>query len=408
MASIPIPRRYRTIVYIPSRTDGTMLEVCLSIPTSTSSQPQAYTGVVIAHPYGPLGGSYNNNVVGALLQWFETSSLSAPITLSTKKSKKAGKRNSTGARKGSLDQDTGNTDAASINAASLTPAKSAGGAQAESLACVICAFNFRGCGKSKGKTSWLGEAEREDYQTVVDFLQSGSRTGTSTSHLNNPAEAERRDSGTGSPASNRAVFDETGREIDPPRIPFLSRFILSGFSYGGMIASTIPPPLRNPADPTSAQLPTTYILISYPAGVAWFLTSGAQGGFYKRAKAILQGEQQQSGNATASKTGAETATIAETDVGAEAVEESKKATVEAYFITGAHDQFTSPKTLLNWLKTNAGLNPPNKLTGGSWVLTRPDGAIHVDVVEDVDHFWLDREQELVDRLQAWWINTHSV
>lgn len=184
--------------------------------------------------------------------------------------------------------------------------------------------------------------------------------------------------------------------------------ILQGFSYGGMIASTIPPPLRNPTDPTSVQLPTTYILISYPAGVAWFLTSGAQGGFYKRAKAILQGEQQQSGDATAAKAGAETATITEADVKAEAEEESKKSTVEAYFITGAHDQFTSPKSLLNWLKTNAGLNPPNKLTGGSWVLTRPDGAIHVDVVEDVDHFWLDREQELVDRLQTWWSTTHSV
>ncbi|OAQ36399.1 hypothetical protein K457DRAFT_131607 [Linnemannia elongata AG-77] len=405
MASIPIPRRYRTIVYIPSRSDGTMLEVCLSIPTSTSSQPQVYTGVVIAHPYGPLGGSYNNNVVGALLQWFETSSLSAPITLSTKKSKKGatGKRNSTGARKGSLDQDTGNAG----TAASPTSAKSAGGgAQAESLACIICAFNFRGCGKSKGKTSWFGEAEREDYQTVVDFLQSGSRTGTSTSHLNNIPE--QRDSGTGSPASNRAVFDETGREIDPPRLPFLSRFILSGFSYGGMVASSIPPPLRNPADPASAHLPTTYIMISYPAGVAWFLTSGAQSGFYKRARAILQGEQQPSGDATAAaKNDTETTTATETDTDAGDTQ-SKKSTIEAYFITGADDQFTSPKTLLNWLKTNAGLNPPNTLTGGSWALTRPDGAIHVDVVKGVDHFWLDREQELVDRLQAWWSDTHSV
>ncbi|KAF9901988.1 hypothetical protein EC991_005425 [Linnemannia zychae] len=375
-----------------------MLEVCLSIPTTTSSQPQAYTGVVIAHPYGPLGGSYNNNVVGALLQWFETSSLAAPITLSTRKSKKAaGKRNSTGAgaRKGSgaLDQDA--TDS--------TSAKSAG-AQAESLACVICAVNFRGCGKSKGKTSWFGEAEREDYQTVVDFLQSRSRTGSSASHLSTSTTNERHDSGTGSPASNRAVFDETGREIDPPRLPFLSRFILSGFSYGGMIASTIPPPLRNPADPTSDHLPTTYILISYPAGVAWFLTSGAQGGFYKRARAILQGEQQSPGDTTAAtKNNSETVT----ETNAEVATESKKSTVEAYFITGAHDQFTSPKTLLNWLKTNAGLNPPNKLTAGSWALTRPDGAIHVDVVEDVDHFWLDREQDLVDRLQAWWSSTHS-
>ncbi|KAG9072555.1 hypothetical protein KI688_000326 [Linnemannia hyalina] len=405
MASIPIPRRFRTIIYIPSRSDGTMLEVCLSIPTSSSSKPQAYTGVVIAHPYGPLGGSYNNNVVGALLQWFETSSLAAPTTLSTKKSKKgaAGKRNSTGARKGGLDQDTGNAGAA----ASPTSAKSAGGgAQAESLACVICAFNFRGCGKSKGRTSWFGEAEREDYQTVVDFLQSGSRTGTSTSHLsNNP---EQRDSGTGSPASNRAVFDETGREIDSPRLPFLSRFILSGFSYGGMIASSIPPPLRNPADPASAHLPTTYILISYPAGVAWFLTSGAQGGFYKRARTILLGEQPPGDATAATKNDAETTTATETDTDAGEAAQSKTSTIEAYFITGANDQFTSPKTLLNWLKTNAGLNPPNNLTSGSWALTRPDGAIHVDVVKGVDHFWLDREQELVDRLQAWWSDTHSV
>ncbi|KAF9095561.1 hypothetical protein BGX23_000333 [Mortierella sp. AD031] len=400
MASIPIPRRYRTVIYIPSRSDGTMLEVCLSIPTSVSSQPQAYTGVVIAHPYGPLGGSYNNNVVGALLQWFETSSLSAPPPVSgtgagPQKTKKVAKRSSTGSdkpQKGSLEQDSGSPTTANAPAnAAATSAKSAG-AQAETLACVICAFNFRGCGKSKGKTSWFGEAEREDYQTIVDFLQSGSRTGSSTSHLNSP---EQHDSGTRTPASNRAVYDETGREIDPPRLPFLSRFILSGFSYGGMIASTIPPPLKTPADPTSAHLPTTYILISYPAGVGWFLTSGSQGGFYRRAKAILQREQQE--------TDAEPDAVA----GARAGAEFKRSTVEAYFITGSHDQFTSPKTLLNWLTTNAGMNPPNKLTGGSWALTRPDGAIHVDVVENVDHFWLDCEQELLDRLQAWWTHTHS-
>lgn len=149
-------------------------------------------------------------------------------------------------------------------------------------------------------------------------------------------------------------------------------------------------------------------MISYPAGVAWFLTSGAQSGFYKRARAILQGEQQPSGDATAAaKNDTETTTATETDTDAGDTQ-SKKSTIEAYFITGADDQFTSPKTLLNWLKTNAGLNPPNTLTGGSWALTRPDGAIHVDVVKGVDHFWLDREQELVDRLQAWWSDTHSV
>lgn len=31
----------------------------------------------------------------------------------------------------------------------------------------IC-MNFRGCGKSKGRTSWTGMPEREDYMAVVD------------------------------------------------------------------------------------------------------------------------------------------------------------------------------------------------------------------------------------------------
>jgi len=80
---------------------------------------------------------------------------------------------------------------------------------------------FRGSGKSKGKTSWTGEAERQDYQTVVDFLQSGTRAtplGTLT---------EQHDSGTGTPAGTKNVYDETGTEIDPPRLPPLSRFILA-------------------------------------------------------------------------------------------------------------------------------------------------------------------------------------
>ncbi|KAF9952704.1 hypothetical protein BGZ72_005992 [Mortierella alpina] len=357
MASIPIPRRYRVVLYIPSKNDNSMLEVCLSLPTSVSPQPTVYTGVVIAHPYGPLGGSYNNNVVGALLQWFETYSLQTLGHSSTS------------------DSPTSRTKSQSIPVLSL--------------ACVICAFNFRGCGKSKGRTSWFGEAERDDYQTIVDFLQGGSLSG-STQLDNAIQHTENKGS-----AARMKVYDETGREIEPPRIPSLSRFILSGFSYGGMIASTIPPPLKTPSDPTSAHLPTTYILISYPAGVAWFLTSGSQGSFYKRARDILLGEASDAGNAGSS--------------GSPAAVRRNGHSVEAYFITGAQDQFTSPKTLLSWLKANAGVNPPPQQqhsSSTSWTLTRPDGAIHLDIVENVDHFWLDREHELLEKLQAWWKDAH--
>ncbi|ORZ28685.1 hypothetical protein BCR41DRAFT_343894 [Lobosporangium transversale] len=384
MASIPIPRYYRTPIYIPSKNDGCMLEVCLSIPTTISSQPRIYTGVVIAHPYGPLGGSYHNNVVGNLLQWFETYQLQAAIDDSN---------------------DSGITATMSSSSASLetgaTPAgkKSSKKKHSVPLSCVICAFNFRGCGRSKGRTSWFGGAERDDYQTIVDFLQSGSHSRASP-HLGH------QDSDIG---WSGKVYDDTGRQIDSPRLPFFSRFILCGYSYGGMVASTIPPPLRNPADPSLGHLPTTYILVSYPAGVSWFLTCGAHRSFAKRAREILfQGDPKQ-----------ETAMMENGERDNESRSESgrdrKNSTIKAYFITGGQDQFTSPNTLLTWLKTNTGLSPPPVPTprqakgdGSNIPLTlrRPDGAIHLDVLEDVDHFWLDREQELLDKLQRWWTETH--
>ncbi|KAF9316609.1 hypothetical protein BG006_003505 [Podila minutissima] len=384
MASIPIPRRYRSIVYIPSRTDGCQLEVCLSVPTTVSpTLPQAYTGVVIAHPYGPLGGSYNNNVVGALLQWFETYPLQATRNddyIYPSSAPLAKKQNSTGnTSKSSLDLDPSSTSEEALSSSEANPkvkAKKSNTTQV-SLACVICAFNFRGCGKSKGRTSWFGEAEREDYQTVIDFLQSG---GSPPSSFHAGEEV---------PRQAPRVYDESGNEITPPRLPFLSRFVLSGFSYGGLIASTIPPPLRDPTVPDGPRLPTSYIFVSFPAGVAWFLTSGSHGSFAKHAKAILHDSE---------------STAASTDY---------KPTIDAYFITGTQDQFTSPKTLLSWLKTNTGLNPPKPPvskgqhnTPTSWAQTRPNTTVHVDIVDKVDHFWLDREQELLDRLQAWWTSIH--
>ena len=33
------------------------------------------------------------------------------------------------------------------------------------------AFNFRGSGKSRGRTSWTGEPENDDFKTMLNFLK---------------------------------------------------------------------------------------------------------------------------------------------------------------------------------------------------------------------------------------------
>ncbi|EIE80117.1 hypothetical protein RO3G_04822 [Rhizopus delemar RA 99-880] len=62
------------------------------------------------HPYGPLGGNMNNNVVIALQKYF-------------------------------------------LSQGYIT----------------VC-LNFRGCGHSQGKTSWTGMPEREDYISVINLI----------------------------------------------------------------------------------------------------------------------------------------------------------------------------------------------------------------------------------------------
>ncbi|KAF9435483.1 hypothetical protein BGZ76_006225 [Entomortierella beljakovae] len=398
MASIPIPKRYRTVIYIPSRHDGCMLEVCLSIPLNTSSQPQSYTGVVIAHPYGPLGGSYNNNVVGALMQWFETQSLQVmneDVTPNVPSSPTKKTNGNTNSRQQDSAQGASDTSDSTYVLLKSPKMNRSGSKEALPLSCIVCAFNFRGCGKSKGRTSWFGEAERGDYQTIVDLLQSGPHPGST-----NLENGERRDSGISSPTTwSGKAYDETGSEINLPRIPFLSRFILCGYSYGGMIASTIPPPLKNPLDPTSDHLPTSYVLVSYPAGVSWFLTSGSHGSFSRKARSILSSDTNPRPSTSSTKTPSkETVTITK----------KKQPPVEAFFITGTQDQFTGLKTLLSWLKTNTGINPPKQPTNsGSWSLNRPDGNIRLEVIEGADHFWSDQELVLLDKLQNWWSENHQ-
>ncbi|KAK4511063.1 uncharacterized protein ATC70_012273 [Mucor velutinosus] len=150
-------------LFVESRQDKTPLEIFVSANQARAEQQQA-PGIVIAHPYGPLGGNMNNNVVIALQRYFRS--------------------------KGYV---------------------------------TIC-MNFRGCGKSKGRTSWTAMAEREDYMSVVDY----------------------------------ALDDGALQEY-----PRINRLILCGYSFGAMIANTI----------DCASVPCAYLLISIPLGVMWALAT---------------------------------------------------------------------------------------------------------------------------------------
>jgi alpha/beta superfamily hydrolase len=100
-------------LFIESKHDKTPLQVYISYNPGTTTNKEEAPAIIIAHPYGPLGGNMNNNVVIAIQRHF--------------------------------------------------------------LSCgyITACINFRGCGKSKGKTSWTGLPEREDYISVMDYLLKG-------------------------------------------------------------------------------------------------------------------------------------------------------------------------------------------------------------------------------------------
>ncbi|KAH9822952.1 hypothetical protein Tdes44962_MAKER00780 [Teratosphaeria destructans] len=99
---------------LPSIEDDTVLDCRLYLPADLDSTifdtEQFVKGAVVAHPYAPLGGSYDDPVV-----------LSVAQTL--------------------VDQGL-----------------------------VVATFNFRGAGASEGKGSWSGRGEVEDFVSVVGFL----------------------------------------------------------------------------------------------------------------------------------------------------------------------------------------------------------------------------------------------
>ncbi|KAK6440160.1 hypothetical protein LTR95_003616 [Oleoguttula sp. CCFEE 5521] len=134
---------------------------------------QQLRGVVIAHPYASLGGSYDDPVVLALTRCL-------------------------------LHQGF-----------------------------VVGTFNFRGASESKGKTSWTGRAEREDYASFTGFMiyllqRLQSPAGVRRSVLQDLQDSD----------SNRATIDTLGSNRDHPSArPCL---LLAGYSYGSVILSRLP------------------------------------------------------------------------------------------------------------------------------------------------------------------------
>ncbi|KAF0352005.1 alpha/beta-hydrolase [Gigaspora margarita] len=164
------PRRNAYKIFIPSLHDGTRLEARVGV--NYVDDQNFVKAVIISHPYGPLGGNFYNNVVVTVEQYFQD--------------------------KGYL----------------------------------TIAFNFRGSGKSKGRTSWSGEPECEDYKTMLEFLSKSGKIGENT------------------------IL----------QIPKVSDVTIIGYSYGSLIASSVA------SSSPQFTFPTSYILINYPLSVTWFLT----------------------------------------------------------------------------------------------------------------------------------------
>jgi alpha/beta superfamily hydrolase len=94
-------------LFIPSLYDSTALEASLLVPTSA---PTTRRAAIIAHPYGPLGGTLHDGAVQHLA-----------FTLL-------------------------------------------------SHGYIVALFNFRGAGHSKGHTTWTGKAETADYAAVAAWV----------------------------------------------------------------------------------------------------------------------------------------------------------------------------------------------------------------------------------------------
>ncbi|CAO2657373.1 Nn.00g034990.m01.CDS01 [Neocucurbitaria sp. VM-36] len=180
---------------IPSVHDDTTLDCRVYHPTALnalhggSEAPWKKRGIIMAHPYAPMGGSYDDRVVGIVVDEFLKTGW------------------------------------------------------------IVGTFNFRGAHGSKGRTSWSGKPELDDYSSFAAFflhymcyLQRSPTSNTSFTPEQSPI----------SPQSHNLSDISHTRSEGPPIV------ILGGYSYGSLILKHLPPvpsilqPFSSPITGTAA------------------------------------------------------------------------------------------------------------------------------------------------------------
>ncbi|KAF2476467.1 uncharacterized protein BDR25DRAFT_252485 [Lindgomyces ingoldianus] len=166
---------------IPSIHDDTTLDCRIYHPEDVSnpqikgsedSRPWRTKGIVMAHPYAPMGGSYDDRVVGIVVE------------------------------------------------------------ESLSLGYFVGTFNFRGAHGSKGRTSWTGKPELNDYISFAAFFIHY------LSYLNlfpsSDANFMPDQSPISPPSQNQGGLSRTSTKEKP-------LVILGGYSYGSLILRHLPP-----------------------------------------------------------------------------------------------------------------------------------------------------------------------
>ncbi|KAL9038780.1 MAG: hypothetical protein Q9214_005146 [Letrouitia sp. 1 TL-2023] len=162
---------------IPSLCNCITLECRLYAPSRqflakrSSDKPWKPKGAIVAHPYAPLGGDYDNPIVLRLAHEFW------------------------------------------------------------SLGYIVGTFNFRGAGRSTGRTTWSSQSEVTDYSTFIGFFYYFLWELYPIAH-----EELRQDAGNQS-SSRSSVIIARAPLAKSSTIPL----ILAGYSYGAFIALNLPP-----------------------------------------------------------------------------------------------------------------------------------------------------------------------
>ncbi|KAK3305402.1 uncharacterized protein B0T15DRAFT_485024 [Chaetomium strumarium] len=176
---------------VPSLHDGLPIDCRVyhphSLAPSPSAPPWQKHAAVVAHPYAPLGGCYDDPIVdivaGTLLR----------------------------------------------------------------LGFLVGTFNFRGAHGSAGRTTWTAKAERADYQSVVGFMyyyvhfleplsQASPSQPDSKGHGEEQADADEEDTSI----IRLCPPTPDGSPLSPARSAARPVLLLGGYSYGAMITSQLP------------------------------------------------------------------------------------------------------------------------------------------------------------------------